>query len=80
MQVRYFNSIFLGHSTTQHLCKKFLEGSLDLDLSNLLQVSVDGPNVNLKFLKTLQDEIKESKGHALINIGTCSLHIFRHAF
>lgn len=80
VQVRYLNSVFLGHSTAQDLFESFIAGSSDLDLLNLLQISIDGPNVNLKFLRYIQDQVKESKGHNLIDIGTCSLHVIHNAF
>ncbi len=41
-----------GRSTAEHILDGFI-GTLDLLLHNLLQVSMDGPNVNLCFLKKL---------------------------
>ena len=35
------------------------EGTTELDLSNILCVSVDGPNVNWKFVELLQEEHRE---------------------
>lgn len=80
VQVRYLTSLFLGHSTAQDLFENFISGCGDLELSNLLQISIDGPNVNLKFLKEMNEQIKESKGKNLIDIGTCSLHLIHNAF
>ena len=69
--VRYWNSVFLGHTTHLDLLKSFNEGLEGLDLSKLVQVSMDGPNTNLKFLQELR---------SLIDIGSCSLHIIHGAF
>ena len=41
---------------------------------------MDGPNVNLKFLKFIQQDQKENEPHQLINIGSCGLHTIPNAF
>ena len=46
----------------------------------MIQVSMDGPNVNLKFYKELTNERSESGIPALIDFGSCSLHIINGAF
>lgn len=61
VQVRYLNSNFLGHSTAVDLYNNFIHGTADLNLSNLLQISLYGPNVNMKFLRTMQEQLKEKK-------------------
>nr|CAD7443134.1 unnamed protein product [Timema bartmani] len=48
----------LLRSTTEELLKYFLDGIFPLPLSKLIQVSMDGPNVNLKFTTLLQEHIK----------------------
>lgn len=40
---------------------------------------MDGPNVNLKFLKELSDTRSEIQIPSLINIGTCTLHTINNA-
>nr|CAD7440992.1 unnamed protein product [Timema bartmani] len=47
-------------------------------VSKLIQVSLDGPNVNLKCITLLQDHIKsvtDNEGCILINLGTCELRV-----
>ena len=39
------------------------------------QVSMDGPCINLKSYKELTNERSDSGIHALIDLGSCSLHI-----
>ena len=53
MQVKspYYGSSFLGHAMHKDLLKHFSEITKDLSPSKLYHVSVDGPDVNLKFLK-----------------------------
>ena len=46
----------------------------------MFQVLMDGPVVNLKFLKKLQKDRLENEQHELINIGSCGLHTIHGAF
>ena len=80
VKVRYLTFVFLGHSTAEDLHENFCEGVAKLNLSNILQISLDGPTVNLKFLHFVVKELKENKGLSLLNIGTCSFHVMHGAF
>ena len=44
------------------------------------QVSMNGPNVNVKFYKKFSRLYKEENCHCLIDIGTCSLHTVHNIF
>lgn len=56
------------------------EGAKDLDRRKLLSVSMNGPNVNWKFLELLQQEQAEQYGGAqLIVVGSCGLHTLHNA-
>src|SRR5207245_11030753 len=48
---RYLTSVFLGHATAKDLEEKFIEGLTGLSLQKLVQISMDGPSVNWKFLE-----------------------------
>ena len=65
--------VFLGM-----LCKgsfkNFSEIMKDLSPSKLYHVSMDGPNVDLKFLKELSKLRVGDSVRSLVDIGTCSLH------
>lgn len=75
VDTRYWTSIFLGKSTAIDLLNGFLEGLLNLDRDKLLQVSMDGPNVNLSFIQKLKAELStEQSKTPLIDIGVCGLH------
>ena len=56
---RYLTSSFLGHCTAQDLLKSFKESMAQTDLSKIVQISMDGPNVNHKFYKMYADEPKQ---------------------
>ena len=43
-------------------------------------MSMDGPNVNLKFYKEFSRLYKEENCHCLIDIGTCGLHTVHNSF
>ena len=65
--------VFLGM-----LCKgsfkNFSEITKDLWPSKLYHISMDGPNVDLKFLKEFSKLRAGDSVHSLVDIGTCSLH------
>lgn len=53
----------------------------DLDLRNMISVSMDGPNVNWKLFEHLQQEHAEAFGGSqLIVVGSCGLHTLHNAF
>ena len=55
---RYFDSSFLGHATANDLQSSFTSVLNDQILSKIVQVSMDGPNVNLTFLDQLIDQLE----------------------
>lgn len=85
IDTRYLTSTFLGHATAVDLLNSFTSAlcSQNLNLKRLLQVSMDGPNVNLKFLTELKAYLKREQDPddpLLFEIGTCSLHIVHGAY
>ena len=78
---RYYTSAFLGHATAEVLLETFLKALDDLDLQKLLQVSMDGPNVNKKFLRLLNEFLTNDSGNSkLLDLGSCGLHALNNAF
>nr|CAD7432076.1 unnamed protein product [Timema monikensis] len=72
------NSVFFDRSTAEELLKHFLGGISPLPLSKLIQVSMNGPNVNLKLKTLLQEHIKsvtDNEVCSLLNLGTCGRHV-----
>ena len=76
----YFNSIFLGHSSSSDIYEAFMSSIVKLKFSKAIQISMDGPNVNWKFYGMLQDFYSTEFGKNLLNIGSCGLHIMHNAF
>ena len=54
VKIRYLDSQFLSHGTSNDPKKNFGESLKVLDANKLIQVGMDGPNVNIKLLKMMQ--------------------------
>ena len=80
VNTRYVSSEFMGKASASDVLEKFETASSDLDKTKFIQVSSDGPNVNLKFLDLLNDKRKDEGLNELISIGTCGLHTVSRAF
>ena len=70
----------MGHATHKDLLEGFNSSVSDLDLSKMIQLSMDGPNVNWKFARTLSKGRTENGLSDLIDIGSCPLHVINGAF
>lgn len=79
---RYLSSVFLTESKANDLLNGIKDGLSGLDWRKIVQVSMDGPNVNIKLVRTLKKEIEEcsSDNHQLLDIGSCGLHVLNVAF
>jgi hypothetical protein len=81
-QVRsqYLGSEFLGHSASEDVQQKLYSNTKDLNIHDMIQVSMDGPNVNWKVYELIQQDIKSQSAVLLINVGSCGLHQVNGAF
>ena len=78
---RYLSSGFLGHTTAKDLKRVFEECTENSDLKNLIQVSMDGPNVNWKMLDLIVEDRNSNETYPnLLDVGSCSLHVIHGAF
>lgn len=77
----YFTSAFLGHTTANDLLEAF-KGNVPVQmLQKMIQVSMDGPNVNFKFLRNLREYLSEDpNNNKLLDLGSCGLHTLHCAF
>ena len=82
--VRFFiGSHFMGHASAEDTFASLKEVHKDLDLvHNLIQVSMDGPNVNWKTVEIIDDhrKIQDQNCPNLIVIGSCGLHVVHGAY
>ena len=74
VKVRYYDSRFMGHTTHKDLVENFNIALKDLDMTEVLQLSMGGPKVNLKFLEEIQKGRRLEQMQEVIDIGTCNLH------
>ena len=78
----YCGSLFVGHCFSKDLLDHFSKFGEEMQWEPdlLLQLGMDGPNVNLKFEKDLLDKIVEEYGVSFLTTGTCSLHKTHNGF
>ena len=78
----YCGSLFVGHCFSKDLLNHFASSGKDThwELDLLLQIGMDGRNVNLKFERDLSSQIMNEYGVSFLNIGSCSLHQTHNAF
>lgn len=64
------------------MVKHFNAGVMDsgLPIRNMVQISMDGPNVNWKFFNNMKAKLADEFDTTLINIGSCGLHIIHNSF
>ena len=81
VETYYYTSEFLGHATAQDLTDDLKKTIDEFGASNLVQLSMDGPNVNLKCKDLVQDYCTANGAtRNLLDIGTCGLHTCHNAF
>ncbi|XP_062554102.1 uncharacterized protein LOC134219395 [Armigeres subalbatus] len=85
VQSSYVGSAFLSSTRANDLlvglkeCFKAQPGVM----KKIVQISMDGPNVNWKLLKDLSAELRDLRSSStfeVLNIGSCGLHVVHNAF
>ena len=79
VETSYFDSAFLKRPNSQNLHNKLLESLTALDLGKLIQILMDGPNVNWDVLSLHSSYREKNEFSRLINIGSCGLHVLHGA-
>lgn len=49
-------------------------------MAEMVQMSMDGPNVNWRFYDIIKQTLISDYDNKLINIGSCGLHILHNSF
>ena len=73
----------MGHATSDDTMDEFKAAHKNMDIvNNLVQLSMDGPNVNWSFHSQLEDYRKEITPQApdLLELGSCGLHVLHGAY
>ena len=79
----FIGSHFMGYARAEDTFASLKEVHKDLDLvHNLVQVSVDCPNINWKTVEIIEDhrKIQDPNCPNLIVIGSCGLHVLHGAY
>lgn len=79
---RHLQSFFMGHATAENLKTNLLKSLSDanLPLKNLISVESDGPFVNKKVFRLLNEEILTVRKKGLLDIVTCTIHTVHNSF
>ena len=80
IEVRYWDSQFLRHATSDDLLENFSKSLVGLDLSQIIKISMDNPGVNWCFYDDVVKNREEVEPHQLINIDCCGLHVIHDLF
>ena len=76
----YLDSTFASHSQSNDPLEHFLLGLQSLNKAKLIQVFIDGPNVNWAFFEDLRKFQDENDMNKLRPAGCCGLHSIHLAF
>ena len=76
---RYIHSEFLGKARSVDIIECFDAIDDNGRLNKMLQVSMDGPTVNLSAHKKLEEKCQTTYEHGLLYMGTCGLHQVHNA-
>ena len=76
--IRFWDSS-VNQVTSQDILEHFLEASNELKLCNLMQISMDGPNVNWSFLEKISAYLKLNCNSTMPCLGSCGVHVINGA-
>ena len=66
--VRYLNSAFMGHATSEDILESFKSALNHFEIEKIMQISMDGPSVNWKFLELYNNELREIYQKTVLNL------------
>lgn len=72
---RYLTRFFMGHHAAEQIHEKLCS---EIGFQNLIQLSMDGPNVNCKVFSLTQKNIEKQTGRQMLNVGNCGFHRLGH--
>lgn len=75
VKIQYWGSKCFGHGTHQDLLENFKKAIQVLDYSKLIQISMDGPLVSLKFYDCTVRVRESNELYSLVITGNCNLHV-----
>eukprot|EP00745_Piridium_sociabile_P000848 TRINITY_DN105482_c0_g1_i2.p2 TRINITY_DN105482_c0_g1~~TRINITY_DN105482_c0_g1_i2.p2 ORF type:complete len:148 (+),score=31.31 TRINITY_DN105482_c0_g1_i2:920-1363(+) len=70
----------MGHADAETIIEELRPTVTSIGHSKLLQLSMDGPNVNKKVERLLKEDIAKQTPRKMLEIGTCGLHVMHNSF
>ena len=70
----------MGHSTHADLYWEFRSALKEFDSNNMIEISIDLPNLNINYLNDLAKDCVANEQPELIFIVPCGLHVIHGAF
>ena len=82
VEVTYLTSELLGHQRAEDLLQALEKGMAQLDNKKMIQISMDGPNVNWKVMKLFFKEKyqRNPEDPQLLETGSCGIHTVHGAY
>lgn len=79
---KHLESMYMGHATAEDAQKNILKAldNANLPLCKMLMLGSDGPNVNKKTFRLMNEQVKLIRNIGLIDIGFCNIHVMHNAF
>ncbi len=75
VQIRYYGSSFIGYATVNDLLKEGESLRSVLNIGSVIQLGMDGPNVNWSLYSKLESMLNEKFNVLLLGLGSCGLHV-----
>ena len=80
IETRYYDSDFLEKTNAENLFQSVKDASNGLRREKVLQLAMDGPNVNWEVLKKTDKMLVGDNYSKTVNIGSCHQHTAHSAF
>ena len=65
----------MGHASSEDILESFKSALNPIAIEKIIQISMDGPNVNWKFLELYNNELRDSHQKTLLNLESYGLHV-----
>ena len=79
---RFYTALMFGHAEGAKVPAAMVDKLEEdkVNLSSILTLSSDGPNVNKTIFRAVNTSLKGAGNPEMINIGTCNLHVVHNSF
>ena len=79
---RFYIALMFGHAEGAKVAAPMVDKLEEdkVNLSSILTLSSDGPNVNKNIFRAVNTSLKGAGNPGMINIGTCNLHVVHNSF